>query len=542
MSLNKKIRSIDERKKRDSDYIDSIQPPEVQGSQPQANDNAEPWPEPKELPSGLPDVPAFNSKLLPESVRDWVTDVAGRIWCPPDYPAATMMVTLASVIGRQVGIRPKRHDSWTVIPNLWGALIGRTGVLKSPAHDQAMSPINKLEVKAKEQYEQEKHEHDINARIKQAQAQAADKSLKEAIKKGQADESDIRSLSQQANQEEEDEAPTRERFVTQDATVEALTEVLQENPRGILVERDELAGFLKSFDQQGRDGSRQFFLEAWNGNKRYASDRIGRGHTEVPATCVSVIGSIQPERLQEYIQQAINGGMDDDGLAQRFQVAVWPDYDQQWEYIDQPPDRKARDKAHEVFDRLAHIDPVRIGAEADDENEVPYLRFTDAAQEVFIEWLTNLENQIRSHEEHPAIEAVLSKYRSLMPSLALISHLADNPDGGPVTEASVTRAIAWTDFLEAHARRIFAPAMDPALFAARELDRHIQKGDLGRQFKIRQIVRKNWKGLDRETAQQALEYLADLDRVYEEQVQPDPKKGGRPTSIWHVNPAIELAK
>ncbi len=83
-----------------------------------------PWPDPQPLPAGLPDVPAFEPELLPESFRGWVTDVAERMQCPPDYPAVAAMVAAAALIGRQVAIRPKQRDDWTVIPNLWGAIVG----------------------------------------------------------------------------------------------------------------------------------------------------------------------------------------------------------------------------------------------------------------------------------------------------------------------------------------------------------------------------------------------------------------------------------
>ena len=34
------------------------------------------------------------------------------------------MIVAAGVIGRKIGIRPKKHDDWLVIPNLWAVLIG----------------------------------------------------------------------------------------------------------------------------------------------------------------------------------------------------------------------------------------------------------------------------------------------------------------------------------------------------------------------------------------------------------------------------------
>ena len=66
-------------------------------------------------------------------------DIAERMQCPPDFPAAAAVVALGSVIGRRCGIRPKRQDDWMVVPNLWGAVIGRPvtrGLPACPSVDQ----------------------------------------------------------------------------------------------------------------------------------------------------------------------------------------------------------------------------------------------------------------------------------------------------------------------------------------------------------------------------------------------------------------------
>src|SRR6266849_328051 len=74
-----------------------------------------PWPAPQSIPSGLPPVPAFDGRLLPPALAPWVADIAERAQCPPDFVAVGALVAAAAVIGRQVAIRPKRADDWTVI-------------------------------------------------------------------------------------------------------------------------------------------------------------------------------------------------------------------------------------------------------------------------------------------------------------------------------------------------------------------------------------------------------------------------------------------
>lgn len=111
---------------------------------------------------------------------------------------------------------------------------------------------------------------------------------------------------------------TEQRYLTQDATTEKLGELLRDNPRGLLLSRDELAGWLSTLERPGREGEREFYLEAWDGSGEYTFDRIGRGTVHIPALTLSVLGGIQPGKLARYLDEALDGGGGADGLLQRF--------------------------------------------------------------------------------------------------------------------------------------------------------------------------------------------------------------------------------
>ncbi|MGH8766790.1 MAG: DUF3987 domain-containing protein [Burkholderiales bacterium] len=63
--------------------------------------------------------------------------------CPPDYPAAAVIVMLRALLGNRIGIRPKRFDSRLEVANLWGAVVGRSGWMKSPALAAALKPLSR---------------------------------------------------------------------------------------------------------------------------------------------------------------------------------------------------------------------------------------------------------------------------------------------------------------------------------------------------------------------------------------------------------------
>ena len=70
--------------------------------------------------------------------------------CAPDFVGVAALVALGSLIGRRVAIRPQRHTDWQEVCNQWGCIIGKPGVLKSPAVEEAIKPLKRLEAKARE--------------------------------------------------------------------------------------------------------------------------------------------------------------------------------------------------------------------------------------------------------------------------------------------------------------------------------------------------------------------------------------------------------
>jgi putative DNA primase/helicase len=166
----------------------------------------------------------------------------------------------------------------------------------------------------------------------------------------------------------------------------------------------------------------------------------------------------------------------------------------------------------------------------DDSHEgVPFLRFDSDAQELFSDWRADLELRVRSEEEHPAIVSHLSKYRKLVPSLALIFHLCDKGHG-PVTEQALQRAVAYSEYLESHARRVFSFATRPDVEAAKTLLKRLESGKLDGTFKARDVYQKGWAGLETSPkAQSAINLLLEYNHLTEEEI----PTGGRPTIYYH---------
>lgn len=490
------------------------------------------WPEPQLLPEELRPVKPFDMAVLPSTLRPWVADICERVQCPPDYVAVSVVASLAAVVGRKVAIRPQARTDWTVIANQWALLIGRPGLLKSPAMEQALAMLKRRVARALEENERAVFDFQAQALAEKLRAEAREKQARKLLANNpHADVAHL--LSHQ-----EPEEPTLRRYLANDSTAAALGELLRQNPNGLLVHRDELVSLLRALDREDNAEARGFYLTAWNGDSGYTFDRIGRGfNLHIPAVCLSLLGSTQPARLAGYVRAATSGGEADDGLIQRFGLLVWPDTPHEWRNVDQWPNSEARNTAFTVFDYLDTLDAAALGAQQDTDptgnpDSIPYLRYAPEALEAFTDWRTRLEQRLRSGELSPAMESHLAKYRKLIPSLSLLLNLADRQTG-PVGLKPTLQALAWAEYLETHACRVYGSGQQAEVPAAKAILAKLRSGALSQSFSSRDVWRPGWANLaDREQVHKALALLVELDWLSSRQEE----TSGRPRVIYEANP------
>ncbi len=444
-------------------------------------------------------------------------------------------MSAASVIGRKLSIRPDALDSWTVIPNLWGFIVADPGSLKSPAIAEAMRPPN-LGKRSQASFQEQCKNLQIAEKKLIAEIELIKEQLKIAKRDGLLEEAIKQQKLLIRLQEDQvcKQKVIEKRYKTSDPTPEKLAVLLQENPQGILLLRDELSGWLESFKQRGKEGSREFYLEAWNGTNSFSIDRIGRGTIHIDALCLSIFGGIQPTKLANYIERTTGPG-GDDGFLERFQLAIFPGKLKEWKLVSRLPDQRAADQAIAVFELLDGL----VGALfcADNACDVPYLRFSADAQNFVDDFRRTLEQKIRSDDSHSIIRAHLSKYRSLMPSLALIFALIEALDKviSSVDCKATELAIKWCGYLESHANKMYQELLHEKEVGARILADKIRANCIFDGEKIRDINRRNWRGLNSpEKLDAAIKTLTDLGWVRVESV----NTVGGISDVLRINPEL----
>ncbi|CAK00912.1 conserved hypothetical protein [Bartonella tribocorum CIP 105476] len=490
------------------------------------------WGELQSINTALLHVEPFSLLQLPTPLMNYVYDVADSQQAPMDFIAISALCALAAVIGNGVRVAPKQHANWKIVPNLWGVIVGEPSTMKTGTMDAALEPLYEFQdewhqewVKKKKQQETKEILSELDKREKKKQAY---KALKD-----QDEEQALALLSQalEHKESEEDDSSIKRRLIVNDVTVEKLGELLKENPRGLLLVRDELAGFLANLERKEYQSDRSFYLTAFNGNKSYTYDRIGRGTIFIPNATVSIIGGIQPARIIPIIQD-MHRGINDDGLMQRFQMLIFPDERQEQLWIDRPPNQKAWE-SYQGFFRSLYDKP--LGSP-----KYPItIRFSAEAQEMFREWWEDFQKRIKNGHFSSSLKAHLLKMNQTIPTLALIFELAD---GGrfEINRDALERALRWEKYLLSHVKRLYAAADSLATEGAKLI---VERCDcLPDVFTTRDIYKRDWKCFkDNGAVKQALELLCRCNYIRE--ISEDKSsQGGRPTIRYEWNPLVKSHK
>jgi len=378
--------------------------------------------------AGSPELPL---DALPAVIADFAADTAARLGCDPVTVALPAIVTSAAAIHDGYVIQPRRADTaWTESARLWAAVVADSGDHKSPAQHAALGPLREAEARFFDDDRRALQRHELDRKLYGRKVDAF-------VKTGGVGYAP----------DEPERLPVR-RLLVADCTIEALSEILADNPRGLLVHADELAGWLGSFDAYralgGRD--RALWLEAWNGGPQPV-DRVRRGHLLVKNWSVCIVGGIQPEPMRKLASK-----LTDDGLLQRFVVGMARS---SVRGEDREPDERACRAYRDAIIRL--VDLPAPGAR----------RIFTLSEEAHLERET-VETAARNVQILPdtssAFRAHLSKWPGIFARLLLTFHALESPQLDPVISGATARKVAvlMLDYFLPHAARFYSDVLGHA--------------------------------------------------------------------------------
>ena len=226
-------------------------------------------------------VPPFPLDLLPPILGAYVEHQAKTLGADPTGIAVAALTVVSGTLDQRFVLKMRRTGEWYQPPRLWAMLVGESATKKTPIMTAALKPLRRIEYEFWQ---------------KQAQDMAAWEEVEKADRGAKP--------------------PLPTRFIINDTTVEAVSEILARQARGLMVVHDELSGFVASLDRYAKGGGaasggdRAFWLTAHNGGPM-AVDRVGKSRM-IENLCVAFLGGTQPGRLRE-LEDLMS-----DGLTQRF--------------------------------------------------------------------------------------------------------------------------------------------------------------------------------------------------------------------------------
>jgi hypothetical protein len=216
----------------------------------------------------------FPTNIFPEKIENLIDLLYTNVGFEKSVTASSILFTVSTIIGNSKRIKVK--NTWIDTPNLWLAIVGKRGTMKSPTIKFPVTPLQKDEITFAEEYEKE-----------------------------------ITSWNRlEKEQQNQEEKPTRKQRVTTDITTEGLIRLIKENPNGIGIIKDELNGLFKEMNRYQGAGALEFLLSAYTGGQ-YIKNRATQDSTTVENVYLSIIGTIQPQILKSIANNNTDNGFID---------------------------------------------------------------------------------------------------------------------------------------------------------------------------------------------------------------------------------------
>lgn len=372
----------------------------------------------------------FPTAALPPAIRSFVATSAKAMQCDESFIALPALAVMAAAIGvtRQLEL----HPGWYEKCILWTGIIGESGTLKTPSIRTALRPMREIQAKALAEHGEWMHLHE------QELAQY-EKAVSEWNKGKTKTDPPTKPIPP---------APTR--ILVSDTTWEALAPILRDNARGVLLAKDELAGWLGSFDKytSSRGADVAHWLSTHSGEP-VTVDRKSSGTTYVSRAHVCICGGIQPETLK----LALGSEHFHNGLASRLLMAMPPRRKRSWSKSGMPPEVAAEYAL--VIERLRELQPEANG----DELEPVSLRLDSQAEEAWAAYYDrHAEEQMQLSG---AIASAWCKLEGGAARLALVIHFARWAAGEPVSEThidskSMKAGITLADWFKNEVQRVYS--------------------------------------------------------------------------------------
>ena len=385
----------------------------------------------------------FPVHCLPRAAKQFVLAGAQAIDCDPSMIVLPLLSCISAAIGGAVRLRVK--NNWIIPAILWTGIVAKSGSAKSPAFDLSANLFHDIATEYRKNYQVELEEY------KQAIAQF-DKEKKQWELKKETNEPPP----------EPPPMPKNRRIKTTSWTIEALIQMNQDDPKGVLIACDELAGWVGSFGGYNDKASAEAaqWISMYSGGSVQHDRKVAQS-LFVHRTNVNVSGTIQPLRLWDIFTKEHL----DSGLLGRVLLAKPPEKARR--LTNEDIDQGLLDSVKNRFKVLLELQPL----DADEIDWKPHLLYLEPEAYHLFKTFYDPHNALVM-EYDGALNAALSKLSEIPLRLSLVLCMFERTgaiqQGWKIDTKQMQNAIEITNWFLNETFRIYESSEDQELSRALE--------------------------------------------------------------------------
>ena len=360
--------------------------------------------------------------IFSQSARHFCEYVTDLYSCPQEYVVASMVLTVGVAMGKRARITDGQYTNY---PNLFVALVGRSGINKSTPLTKCTQPLWKINSELLDAHKEDLH-----------RVRAENKHIKAENKKRPAgDKIDFI------------EEPKPITIIGMDSTPEERNKILgaiDQSPHSFLICWDELPSLFKQFGRYNANSEMEDLMTLFD-NRHYIVSRKGDGIISIDNPVLSITGTIQPGAIKLTFAKE---GMLINGFNPRW-LFVYPDNTT----IPMKEKKRTNPDAENWWSSfiLGRINKMQ-------ERLAP-LQMTDDALDLYINWCNQMRSVSNTLDENDVRQqyqaAVFSKMEIQCARWALSSHfLSDNIDSDVIGIQEMDYSIRCMEYFKATALKV----------------------------------------------------------------------------------------
>ena len=330
------------------------------------------------------ETPSFPLEIFPKAIRDIIEALEEYENYNVDFTSGSFLTVFAAAMGNTWSVR--FMTGWVSRPIIYMVLVGSPSCGKTPPLQQAVAPLLKLDGEYDMIYCKEMETYRRWERMSAKQREKH--SLPEEMK-----------------------MPQRKCHVVVDSTVEALIGALRDNPRGVLIYKDEIDSLLSNFNRYN-SSDEGYFLSLFSGTPFKYSRKSNNEHIFLANPYCSIIGTTQPGRLGEQF----GGKRMMNGFSSRF-LKVYPEIDKMPSWNDTAMPDGVLEEWERIIRKVVTVTPS-----TDQEGKATSIEllFSQEAKLRVIQWKDEVNNKAYAETDSDAVRALCGKLETYLVRFCLV--------------------------------------------------------------------------------------------------------------------------